>query len=137
MLIQVANTAHPVLQYVMHHDFQGFYARESLARQQFFYPPFSRIIRITFKHKLRNIVQDAASLFALHLHKDFGKWLTGPGEPMVARIRNQYIMELMLKLPKNGSTIAFAKQVIQQQRAILQNDRKFRSVTIQPDIDPV
>ena len=137
VLIQVANTAHPVLQYVMHHDFQGFYARESLARQQFFYPPFSRIIRITFKHKLRNIVQDAASLFALHLHKDFGKWLTGPGEPMVARIRNQYIMELMLKLPKNGSTIAFAKQVIQQQRAILQNDRKFRSVTIQPDIDPV
>jgi primosomal protein N' (replication factor Y) len=56
---------------------------------------------------------------------------------MVARIRNQYIMELMLKLPKNGSTIAFAKQVIQQQRAVLQNDRKFRSVVVLPDIDPV
>ena len=82
-------------------------------------------------------MHDAASLFALHLHKDFGKYLTGPGEPVIARIRNQYIMELMLKLPKNGSTIVFAKQVIQQQRAILQNDRKFRSVTIVPDIDPV
>jgi primosomal protein N' (replication factor Y) len=137
VLIQVANTAHPVLQYVMHHDFKGFYAQESMARQQFFYPPFSRIIRITFKHKIRDIVHDASSLFALNLHKDFGNWLTGPGEPMIARIRNQYIMELMLKLPKNGSTIALAKQVIQQQRAILQNDRKFRSVTIVPDIDPV
>jgi len=137
VLIQVANTAHPVLQFVINHDYKGFYAQESLARRQFFYPPFSRIIRISFKHKLRDIVHDAASLFALHLHKDFGKWLTGPGEPVVARIRNQYIMELMLKLPKNGSTIVFAKQVIQQQRAILQNDRKFRSVTIVPDIDPV
>ena len=137
VLVQVANTGHPVLQFVINHDYKGFYAQESAARRQFFYPPFSRIIRITFKHKTREIVQDAASLFALQLHKDFGKWLTGPGEPVVARIRNQYIMELMLKLPKNGSTIVFAKQVIQQQRAILQNDRKFRSVTIVPDIDPV
>jgi primosomal protein N' (replication factor Y) len=137
VLIQVANTKHPVLQWVMDHDFKAFYTREVEARKQFFYPPFSRIIRITFKHKLRDIVHDAASLFALHLHKDFANYLTGPGEPVVARIRDQYIMELMLKLPKNGSTIAFAKQVIQQQKAILQNDRKFRSVTITPDIDPV
>ena len=137
VLIQVANTKHPVLQWVMDHDYKSFYTNESAARQQFSYPPFSRIIRISFKHKIQHIVHDAASLFALHLHKDFGNYLTGPGEPVIARIRNQYIMELMLKLPKNGSTIAFAKQVIQQQRAILQNDRKFRSVTIVPDIDPV
>ena len=137
VLIQVANTKHPVLQFVINHDFKAFYTQELAARQQFSYPPFSRIIRVSFKHKIQDIVHDAASVFALHLHKDFGSYLTGPGEPVVARIRNQYIMELMLKLPKNGSTIAFAKQVIQQQRAILQNDRKFRSVTVTPDIDPV
>jgi primosomal protein N' (replication factor Y) (superfamily II helicase) len=137
VLIQVANTQHPVLKYVISHDFKAFYNQELAARQQFFYPPFSRIIRISFKHKMQNIVHDAASLFALQLHKEFEKYLTGPGEPVIARIRNQYIMELMLKLPKNGSTIASAKWAIQQQRAILQNDRKFRSVTIIADIDPV
>jgi len=137
VLIQVANTKHPVLQYVIDHDFKSFYAQELAARQQFSYPPFSRIIRVTFKHKMQNIVHDAASVFALYLHKEFGNYLTGPGEPVIARIRNQYIMELMLKLPKNGSTIAFAKHVILQQRAILQNDRKFRSVVVTPDIDPV
>ncbi len=137
VMIQVANTKHPVLQWVMDHDYKSFYEKETAARQQFSYPPFSRIIRITFKHKMQDIVHDAASVFALHLHREFGNFLTGPGEPVIARIRNQYIMELMLKLPKNGSTIAFAKQVIQQQRAILQNDRKFRSVTVTPDIDPV
>jgi primosomal protein N' (replication factor Y) len=137
VLIQVANTKHPVLQWVIDHDYKAFYSNEAAARQRFAYPPFTRIIRITFKHKIRDTVHDASSVFALHLHKDFGNYLTGPGEPVIARIRNQYIMELMLKLPKNGSTIAFAKQVIQQQRAILQNDRKFRSVTVVPDIDPV
>ncbi len=137
VLIQVSNTRHPVLQWVIDHDYRSFYNQETAARQQFSYPPFSRIIRISFRHKMQTVVHDAASLFALQLHKEFGKFLTGPGEPIIARIRNQYIMELMLKLPKNGSTIAFAKQVIQQQRAILQNDRKFKSVVVTPDIDPV
>ncbi len=137
VLIQVSNTRHPVLQWVIAHDYKSFYIQETASRQQFSYPPFSRIIRISFRHKIQSVVHDASSLFALHLHKEFGTYLTGPGEPVVARIRNQYIMELMLKLPKNGSTIALAKQMIQQQRAILQNDRKFRSVVITPDIDPV
>lgn len=137
VLIQVANTKHPVLQYVMAHDYKLFYSNEIIARENFFYPPFSRIIQIIFRHKIREIVHDASALFALYLKKEFDGFITGPAEPVVNRIRNQYIMELMLKLPKNGSTIAFAKQVIQQQRAILQNDKKFRSVTIIPDIDPV
>jgi primosomal protein N' (replication factor Y) len=137
VLIQVSNTRHPVLQWVIAHDYKSFYMQETASRQQFSYPPFSRIIRISFRHKIQSVVHDASSLFALHLHKELGTYLTGPGEPVVARIRNQYIMELMLKLPKNGSTIALAKQMIQQQRAILQNDRKFRSVVITPDIDPV
>ena len=137
VFIQVANTRHPVLQWVIDHDYKSFYTQETAARQQFAYPPFTRIIRVSFRHKIREIVQDAASLFALHLHKDFANYLTGPGEPVIARIRNQYIMELMLKLPKNVGTIAFAKQVIQQQKGILQNDRKFRSVVIVPDIDPL
>ena len=31
---------------------------------------------------MQDIVHDAASLFALHLHKEFGNYLTGPGEPV-------------------------------------------------------
>jgi len=137
VLIQVAQTGHPVLQWVAAHDFEAFYANELKGREGFFYPPYSRIIRISFRHKLRDVVHDAASLFALHMHKTFGKWLTGPAEPMIPRIRNQYIMELMLKLPKDQNTLTLAKNMIQQQKAILANDRKFRSVTIVPDVDPV
>jgi primosomal protein N' (replication factor Y) len=137
VLIQVANLKHPVLQYVMAHDYKLFYEQELVARQQFFYPPFSRIIRIIFRHKIKELVHDAAALFALQMKKDFERYINGPAEPVVGRIRNQYIMELMLKLPRNGRTIAYAKQVIQQQKAILQSDRKFRSVTVLADVDPV
>jgi primosomal protein N' (replication factor Y) len=135
VLIQVANTAHPVLGYVKAHDYQLFFQHEIAARQQFFYPPYSRIIVVTFRHKVKEVVDSAAHLFANGLKQGLGAYLVGPAEPVVARIRNQFLMELLLKLPKDGHTIAFAKQAIQQQTAILHNHPKFRSVVVIPDVD--
>ena len=135
VLIQVANTQNPVLAYVQAHDYKLFFQHELAARQQFFYPPFSRVIHVNFRHKDKEVVHSAASFFANNLRKDFANYLVGPAEPVVNRIRNQFLMELILKLPKDGHTIAFAKQVILQQIVILHNDRKFRSVVVIPDVD--
>lgn len=137
VLIQAANTAHPVLGYVKAHDYKLFFQHEIAARQQFGYPPYTRVIQVTFRHKDKEVVQSAASFFANNLKKEFGAYLVGPAEPMVARIRNQYLMELMLKLPKDGHTINFAKQVILQQTAIVQNSSNWKSVVIIPDVDAI
>ncbi len=137
VLIQAANTKHPVLEYVQKHDYRLFYDHEIEGRKNFFYPPYSRIILITFKHKIKDIVETAANVFANNIKNDFGKYISGPAEPIVNRIRNQYIMELLFKLPKDTATINFAKQVIQQQTIILHANKKFRSVVIIADVDAV
>lgn len=135
VLIQVANTGHPVLGYVQAHDYKLFYSHEIAMRQQFQYPPYSRVIRVTFRHKDKDVVREAAQFFANNLKKDLGAYLVGPAEPVIARVRNQYLQELLLKLPKDGHTISFAKLVIQQQTAIVQNSRQWKSVVIIPDVD--
>jgi primosomal protein N' (replication factor Y) len=135
VIIQVANTVHPVLGYVGAHDYKLFYQHEIAMRQQFHYPPYSRVIRVTFRHRDKDVVREAAQFFANHLKKDFGPYLVGPAEPVIARVRNQYLMELLLKLPKDAHTINFAKLVIQQQTAIVQNSRSWKSVVIVPDVD--
>jgi len=135
VLIQVANTGHPVLGYVQAHDYKLFYRHEIAMRQQFHYPPYSRVVRVTFRHKNKDVVREAAQFFANNVKKDLGAYLVGPAEPVVARVRNQYLMELLLKLPKDGHTIAFAKLVIQQQTAIVQSSRQWKSVVIIPDVD--
>jgi len=137
VLIQVANTRHPVLGFVQAHDYKLFFQEEIEGRKHFFYPPFSRIILVTFRHKDKEVVESASRLFANNLKQDFGKYLVGPAEPVVNRVRNQFLMELLLKLPKDGQTIPFAKHVLQQQMAILHNHPKFRSVVIIPDVDAV
>jgi primosomal protein N' len=135
VLIQVANTSHPVLGYVQAHDYRLFFQQEIAMRQTFHYPPFSRVIRVTFRHRDKDVGREAAQFFANNLKKDLGSYLVGPAEPVIARVRNQYLMELLLKLPKDGHTISFAKTVIQQQTAIVQNSRQWKSVVIIPDVD--
>ncbi len=135
VMIQVANVQHPVIAFVQKHDYDLLYQYELEGRKRFFYPPFSRILQLTFKHKTKDAAADAAQLMAEALQKDFGQYLVGPGEPVVNRVRNQYLMEILLKLPKDTSLINHCKAAIQDQIAILHNNKRFRNVVMIPDVD--
>jgi primosomal protein N' (replication factor Y) (superfamily II helicase) len=137
VLIQLANTRHPVLGFVQAHDYDAFYNEELEARKKFFYPPFSRFITVTFKHKIKEIVESAAFEFSASLKTKLGQYLIGPAEPVVNKVRNQYLMELSLKLPKDTSTIQMAKQLILDQIALIHSSKRYRSVTIVPDVDAI
>jgi primosomal protein N' (replication factor Y) len=137
VLIQVSKTNHPVLEFVKQHSYNNLYEMEIDNRKQFFYPPFSRIIKIVFKHKETFMAEEAANLFMNGMKNSFEKYLSGPAEPLVNRIRNQYLWEVMLRLPKDSRLIKDCKYVIFQQIGLLQNNKRYRSVTILPDVDPV
>ena len=84
---------------------------------------------------MKDIVIRAATHYANALKNKYEKYLVGPAEPVISRIRNQYLMELLLKLPRDAKIIAKCKQDLLEQIAILHNEKSFRSVTIIPDVD--
>ncbi|MFT3822742.1 MAG: primosomal protein N' [Chitinophagaceae bacterium] len=135
VMIQVSNMQHPVLAFVQKHDYDLLYHYELEGRMRFAYPPFSRVLQVTFKHKARETAAEAAKQMAEAMQKDFGQYLAGPAEPVVNRVRNQYLMEILLKLPKDTGLINHCKAMIQDQVAILHNDKRFRNVIIIPDVD--
>ncbi len=137
VLVQVRNPAHPVLLKVQQHDYKSFYAEEIEARKQFFYPPFSRIINIMFRHKDADIVSAAAQYFAAQLKPYIGNYMIGPAQPVVGKVRNLFLMELMLKLPKDTAIIQQSKQLIYTSTAMMHANKKFRSVQVIPDVDAV
>lgn len=137
VLIQVVNTKHPVLHFVQQHDYAAFFGFEMEGRERFFYPPYSRIILITFRHKLKERTSEAAQYFALGLQKELGKYIVGPAEPPVNRVRNQYLMELLLKIPKDAVFINRCKAFIKTQIVLLHQNKKFRSVVIVVNVDAV
>jgi primosomal protein N' (replication factor Y) (superfamily II helicase) len=113
------------------------YLDEIEKRRQFFYPPFSRLIHITFRHKEREVVQAAAQQFAHSLQTAYGNFMVGPAEPVVNRVRNLFLMELLLKLPRDTALINRCKEDIQKYCSLLHAEKKFRAVAIVPDVDPV
>jgi primosomal protein N' (replication factor Y) len=137
VLIQTSNPAHPVLKYVQDHDYKKMFTDELEKRKQFFYPPFSRVILLTFKHKIKEVVERAAVHFADSLKNKYGQYIVGPAEPVISRIRGQHLIELLLKLPRDTRTIARCKKDVFEQIAILHQEKSFRSVTIIPDVDAV
>ncbi len=137
VIIQVSNTTHPVLQFVQQHDYNALYHFEVENRKRFFYPPFSRIIKITCRHKEKNIAEEASNILAQSLLNTYGQYISGPAEPPINRVRNQYIYELLLKLPKDSKFLQSCKLFILQQVAIIQSNKRYRSVTITPDVDAI
>ncbi len=137
VIVQVSNTHHPVLQFVQQHNYEELYRFEIENRKQFFYPPFSRIIQLTCKHKFRDVAEEAANILGRFLSEKYAAYVSGPAEPAVNRIRNQYLFELLLKLPKDAQLIRRCKQDILQQIAIIHSNTRYRSVTIIADVDAV
>ena len=137
VLIQALQVSHPVIQWVQNHDYESFFDAELASRRIFAYPPFSRIVKIQLS-SMRIKTQPMRASWRLMelLGQDMKEFLVGPATPVIGRIRNQYLSEIMLKLPKEpGRSIPY-KQVIRNQINLMLADKRFRAVTVVSDVDP-
>ena len=136
VMIQASKLDHPVLLYVQHHDYLKFYEYELSMRKQFFYPPFSRLVRIVIKHSIKELTFEAADILSNSLAKDFVN-IVGPAAPVINRIRNKYLIEILLKLKKDAVNLQNQKKVISNHIDLLKAEKKFRSVIVIADVDPL
>jgi primosomal protein N' (replication factor Y) len=70
-------------------------------RSMYAYPPFTRLIRIQLKHKENYFLDECAATLASSLRKVFGDGVLGPEYPLLPRIQNLYIKEILLKISRN------------------------------------
>ncbi|MFN5478541.1 MAG: primosomal protein N' [Chitinophagaceae bacterium] len=136
VLIQTSQPQHPLIGLVVAHNYTGLFELEIKSRKLFNYPPFSRIIQFVFKHVSQDAALHAARFFASQLKNSFSDAMIGPAEPVVNRIRNRYLYEILLKLPRDGKRNGQARVLIQQTLLMLANDKAFRSVQVQINVDP-
>ena len=92
---------------------------------------------IRLSPELRIEAEEAAHIMQLGLSKLIEKdCINGPAEPIINRIRNQYIFEITIRLKRNKEFINQFKHIFQQQAIIIQNNKLYRSVQIIADVDP-
>ena len=136
VIIQTRQPHHWVIRDVVKHDYESFYIREIEDRSHFGYPPFSRLITLTFRHKDENEVHEVAMEFSKKLKLVLGDRIHGPHIPLVNRIRNKYLRIILIKIPKNESA-AMVKQLLSSMIINFKQQQNHSSFQIVPDVDPV
>jgi len=95
------------------------------------------LVLLTLKHKNKTTVEAAAEKLAKLLRQDLNNYIVGPAAPVVSRLRNQYLMEIMIKLPKETGKSSSYKKVIRNHINLLLSEKNFRGVHVIADVDNV
>ncbi len=134
VLIQSYNPLHQILQQVSTNDYEGMYKEQAEERYQFNYPPHFRTIKITFKHRNFNTMQKASVWFGEVLRLQLEDQVLGPVSPPVARIRNEFISNILIKIPKEKSIVKVKKFVAKVQQRF-NAVKEFSRVKVTIDVD--
>jgi len=136
VIIQTHEPKHPIIQSVIRNDYWGMYQTQISEREEFIYPPFYRLINITLKHKNNGLLTQAANTLAQSLRKIFGIRVFGPQAPVINRIQNYYIVNILMKIEKKSSP-AKAKWILNREANNLKAIERFKMVMVQFDVDPM
>lgn len=137
VIIQAYNLQHPVLQWVIHHDVGAFYRYEIGYREHFFYPPFSRIIKVVCKSREEQKAIQAALDFAQELHTFPHIVVQGPVPSLISKVRNQFLQEVQIKCPKNQQLILDLKSFLRNLKQRVAKKRGMADLQVLFDVDPV
>ena len=136
VIMQTKSPELPIVQQVVNNDYEAMYRSVTAERKEFHYPPFYRLIYVYLKHKDDSTVQSAAATLAFKLRMWFGERVLGPDKPSVAKVKSLNIRKLMLKL-ENGIDIYKVRQYLRNAQSDLMKDKRFNSLVIYFDVDPV
>lgn len=135
VLIETRNPDNPVFALAAAHDYLSFYKTEVDERRAFNYPPFTRIIDIYIKHKDSAEATRLANIYAARLRELFGNRVSGPQEPMVARVKLMYIRKIMLKIEVEAS-MTKVKEILRNLYIETASSPLTRDLRLYYDVDP-
>ena len=137
VVIQTYSTDHNIIRYVIDSNYEALYHSEILLRRNFKYPPFYRLVGITVKHQSLDLVNAAAAYFAGILKESLDEAeVLGPEFPSIARIRGEYIKNILVKIPRNATTNK-TKNTILFKIELFQITEPFKKCRLIIDVDPV
>ena len=132
--IQTYNPFHKILQQVSTTNYTEMYKEQLQERWQYKYPPYFRLIKITLKHRDYNKVDSGVNWLFKALYSSFGENVLGPTAPAVSRIRNQYIKNIVIKIPPKQN-LANTKNQITKIRNTFEAVKDFRPIRFIIDVD--
>lgn len=136
VILQTKSADLPVIRQVVDGDFASF-ARDLLEeRRMFRYPPYWHLVYVYLRHRTEQLVESAAIELASRLRQMFADRVLGPDKPSVARVKTESIRKIVLKL-ELGIDLQLARRCMYEARTALMQDKRYATMTIYFDVDPL
>jgi primosomal protein N' (replication factor Y) len=136
VLVQTFMPDHYVFRYLVEHDYDGFIREELGLRKQLRYPPYARMVLASCvsrdPDKLHVFMEEWAAAVRREM-EGRGVDVLGPAPPLVARVKNRYREQILIK----GNVGQSAKDLALDLYRRLIERRKFsRTIELRWDVDP-
>ncbi|TFE31841.1 primosomal protein N' [Cohnella luojiensis] len=147
VIIQTYDPEHESITSVQGHDYKGFAERALTLRRQLGYPPYGRLISVTFSHesvpmllsigeKFASGMREKAAMIGVRKDFDFGDnaalEVLGPVSSPIARLKDRYRFQCMVKYRGDVDASSLASQVLQEMGDAV----KRGGVQVSVDVDP-
>ena len=136
VILQTKQKDLPVIHQVVRNDYAALYRDLIAERQAFHYPPYYRLVYIILKHRYDTTVQTAAVEMGSRLRQWFGSRVLGPDKPSIAKVRQQNIRKLVLKL-ELGIDMKKAREYLLLAQSQMLADKRYSSLLVYFDVDPL
>ena len=135
VLIQTYQPHHVIIQKVIEGNYDQMLKQQLKDRKEYHYPPYTRLIKIVVNHSDMETVKKASQWIAnVLLQSEYGQIL-GPVFPSIARLRNRYRMQILVKISSDQSRDR-VKQIIKKTLDGFESIAIFRSCKVNLDVDP-
>lgn len=137
VIVQTYAPDHYAIQFLMAHDYRGFFAAEREFRQALNYPPFSRLVNVRVDGPKLTDVETKIQFLATELRTLQSRnpeiyhevEVLGPAAAPIEKLRNRYRWQLLLRSKQSSRVLKLARAA----REILPNSR---AVRLHIDVDP-
>ena len=136
VILQTKSPELPIVQQVVNNDYEAMYVGVTAERREFHYPPYYRLVYVYLKHRDDKVVASAAATLSFKLRIWFGERVLGPDKPSVAKVKSLNIRKIMVKL-ENGIDIQKVRQYLRKAHSDILKDKRFNSLVIYYDVDPL
>ncbi len=138
VIIQTSHQDHGLFTFIKHNDVDGFIQWQLADRKEHFFPPYSRLLSITIRHKDKRKCAEAAMHFVDNLKSHLKSIvIQGPEEPVVSKIKNEYLQTALIKINRDQGKLGEIKQTLQQLADALAASKDHRNVRLFFDVDPL
>jgi primosomal protein N' (replication factor Y) len=134
VVIQTYTPEHYSIVHATRHDYGAFFREEMVQRKRTGYPPYYRLVLITFAHEEVPVVIRAAATVADYLRPRLaaGTQLLGPVASPIARIKDRFRFQIMLKYRDEPQLV----DLLAQAAAVFEDWNKQHKALMTIDVDP-